>query len=68
MITRSVTDTGRTLVPEVNPGFAVQLGPYEDQVEMKFPSEKPLTGSNPLPLEPALNAAGDARPAQPLDP
>ena len=38
MITATGRDhAGLVLTPEISPGLVVQLGPYEKQVQVKFP-------------------------------
>jgi len=68
MISKSETDTGRVLTPEVNAGFAVQLSPHEKEVEMKYPGERAINGPRLPPLDPGLNENSSQTTAQGLTP
>ena len=69
MITNSATDrSGAVLVPEISPGFNTQFGPYEDQVEMIWPGERPVGGGELLGVAPGLNANASDSPARGMSP
>lgn len=69
MITATGRDhAGLVLTPEISPNLVLQEGPYDHQIQVKFPGETPVGGPELPNLPPALNFDAGGRPAQALEP